>query len=29
MIDARDPLDIAAAAETQEDHGYVRSWMPR
>jgi homogentisate 1,2-dioxygenase len=29
MIDARDPLDIGAAAEAFEDRGYVRSWMPK
>jgi len=29
MIDARDPLEISAAAEAQEDHGYVKSWMPK
>jgi len=29
MVDTRDPLDIAAAAEAFEDHGYVKSWMPK
>ncbi len=29
MIDARDPLDIAEAAQSTEDAGYVRSWMPK
>ena len=29
MVDARDPLDIGAAAEAFEDHGYVKSWMAR
>ena len=29
MIDARDPLDIGAAAEAFEDQNYVKSWMPR
>ena len=29
MIDARDPLEMSAAAEAQEDHAYVRSWMPK
>jgi len=29
MVDARDPLDIGAAAEAFEDHGYVKSWMPK
>jgi homogentisate 1,2-dioxygenase len=29
MVDARDPLDIGAAAEATEDHGYVNSWMPK
>jgi len=29
MIDARDPLEMSAAAEAQEDRGYVRSWMPK
>jgi homogentisate 1,2-dioxygenase len=29
MIDARDPLEMAEAAEATEDCGYVRSWMPK
>ncbi|HVU21949.1 MAG TPA: homogentisate 1,2-dioxygenase [Rhizomicrobium sp.] len=29
MIDARDPLEMTAAAEAQEDRGYVKSWMPK
>ncbi|HEY8698258.1 MAG TPA: homogentisate 1,2-dioxygenase [Rhizomicrobium sp.] len=29
MIDARDPLDICAAAEAHEDHGYAESWKPK
>jgi len=29
MVDARDPLDIGQAAEAFEDHGYVKSWMPK
>ena len=29
MIDARDPLDMSPQAEAQEDHGYVKSWMPK
>lgn len=29
MIDARDPLEMSAAAEAQEDRAYVRSWMPK
>ena len=29
MIDARDPLEMSAAAEAQEDHAYVKSWMPK
>ena len=29
MIDARDPLEMTAAAEAQEDHAYIRSWMPK
>ena len=29
MVDTRDPLDISAAAEAFEDHGYVKSWMPK
>ena len=29
MIDARDPLDIAPAAESTEDRNYVKSWMPK
>jgi len=29
MVDARDPLDIAPAAEATEDRNYVKSWMPR
>jgi homogentisate 1,2-dioxygenase len=29
MIDARDPLDMGPAAEAQEDHNYVKSWMPK
>jgi homogentisate 1,2-dioxygenase len=29
MVDARDPLEMSPAAEAQEDHGYVRSWMPK
>jgi homogentisate 1,2-dioxygenase len=28
MIDTRDPLDMSPQAEAQEDHGYVKSWMP-
>ena len=26
MVDARDPLDMAAAAEATEDRGYADSW---
>ncbi len=29
MIDARDPLDLSPQAEATEDHGYVKSWMPK
>jgi len=29
MVDARDPLDICAAAEAHEDHGYAESWKPK
>jgi homogentisate 1,2-dioxygenase len=29
MIDTRDPLDMSAAAEAQEDRGYANSWMPK
>ena len=29
MIDARDPLDMGAAAEAHEDKGYVRSWSAK
>jgi homogentisate 1,2-dioxygenase len=29
MIDARDPLDICAAAEAHEDHGYAESWKSK
>jgi homogentisate 1,2-dioxygenase len=29
MIDTRDPLDISPQAEAQEDHDYVKSWMPK
>jgi homogentisate 1,2-dioxygenase len=29
MVDARDPLDMGAAAEAQEDRGYVSSWQPK
>jgi homogentisate 1,2-dioxygenase len=29
MIDARDPLEMDPAAESTEDRGYVRSWMPK
>jgi homogentisate 1,2-dioxygenase len=29
MIDARDPLDMAEAAERHEDKAYVNSWKPK
>jgi homogentisate 1,2-dioxygenase len=29
MVDARDPLDICAAAEAHEDRGYAESWKPK
>ncbi|MGN6514661.1 MAG: homogentisate 1,2-dioxygenase [Rhizomicrobium sp.] len=29
MIDARDPLDMTAAAEAFEDRGYADSWKPK
>jgi homogentisate 1,2-dioxygenase len=29
MVDARDPLDFAAAAETTEVAAYAESWMPK
>jgi homogentisate 1,2-dioxygenase len=29
MIDARDPLDMAPAAEAFEDRGYADSWKPK
>jgi len=29
MIDARDPLEMSPQAAAQEDHGYVKSWMPK
>ena len=29
MIDARDALDLGAAAEAQEDKGYADSWKAK
>lgn len=29
MVDARDPLDMSAAAEAVEDRGYADSWKPK
>ena len=29
MIDARDPLDIGAAAQRRRGPGYAESWKPK